>query len=744
VRFGRPDCNCADCLADRGLGRRAKESPADLARVLGAKEGARWFARLAGREAKEKLDVELERWFAEPGSAARTLRGLSPECRVALALLVEAPAGSTVAELEMELVELGGEAFAGRALAELGPAGLLFTIGRGRPQSPRVDLDSWLLLPAPLRSWLAPVTLPLLLGSAEPPPESAADSPGASAAREPEDPGLASAIGIAALRTVGARTTGQRLYKKDRDRVEALTGAPDADELARALAAQRFVRVSRESGAPVEARWPAIERWAARPAAARAADDLARRHGATLPWQTLVDARGGWVEEIHLARRARLVTSSAYARGKPDRERRRQVWARERLVIQGWPEVELGQHDRRTFFRLRPEVAASLRAEAGRRVPGRIFAQPDFEVLVPRDAGLGAALLLARVARLLRADVVLTFKLTPDSIRQAVLEGLPAQRIIAELGALAAHGVPAAVERAVHDWAGNVGRCTVGTATVVRFDDESLAARAAQALGAAAERVGPTTLVISDDEARDPEALLEKAGFPPRAEAAEDAEDEDLDDASEDPFGEDDEGEDAERPAGDAGIAHGDQVAATLGLDTTGDRRSLDGGLLRELANEIRAARTGVRGAVAGGGRSGELGAGPGPAGSAAASLSRRAATNPASIAKLLLRAAAADADVVLLLTDGSDHQVRLLAPTPGAAGNSVRVRFAATGVERPISVATIASALALFATSRRVSRNQPCPCGSDRKFKRCCAESDAERSGASDGDGGALERPIG
>lgn len=39
----------------------------------------------------------------------------------------------------------------------------------------------------------------------------------------------------------------------------------------------------------------------------------------------------------------------------------------------------------------------------------------------------------------------------------------------------------------------------------------------------------------------------------------------------------------------------------------------------------------------------------------------------------------------------------------------------------------TIASALALFGTSRRVSRNQPCPCGSGRKFKRCCATNDAE-----------------
>ncbi len=707
MSFGRKNCNCPACAAGRSGPRgRTTESAADLARVLGAKEGARWFARLAGRQAKDKLEVELERWFAEPGSAARMLRGLPPECRLALALLAEAPSGAILGELEMDLVELGGEAFAARALSGLGPMGLLFTIGRGRPPGSNVDRDSWLVLPGPLRDWLAPVAVPLLLGSAEPPPESAVDPSGAAAA--PDDPGLATAIAVAALRTAGARATGQRLYKKDRDRVEALTGWPNADELVRTLVAQRLVGVSGRPGASIEARWPAIEGWAARPAAARASDDLGRRHGGTLPWQTLVGARGGWVEEVHLARRSRLVTSPVYARGRPDRERRRQAWARERAAMGEWTEVESAQHERRTFFRLRPEVAAALRDEPGRRAPGKIFVQPDFEILVPRDAGLGAALLLARVARLLRADVVLTFKLTPDSIRQAVLEGLSAARIVAELSAHAAHGVPPAVERAVHDWAGNVGRCTVGRETVVRFDDESLATRAAQALGGAAERLGPTTLVISDDSVSNPEALLEKAGFPPRAAAAGEAED----DAFEDP------GVDLFDPEADGASAGGDRVAAMLGLDATGDRRSLDAAPVRGLVSEIRAARAGA----------------PGPANAAAGSppLARRGAIGGPAIAKLLHRAAQVDADVALAFTDGSDHQVSLVAPFPGAADSSVRVRFRATGVERSVSLDTITSALALFGTSRQVSRNQPCPCGSDRKFKRCCGASAAETSSAS------------
>jgi uncharacterized protein YchJ len=93
--------------------------------------------------------------------------------------------------------------------------------------------------------------------------------------------------------------------------------------------------------------------------------------------------------------------------------------------------------------------------------------------------------------------------------------------------------------------------------------------------------------------------------------------------------------------------------------------------------------------------------------------------------------------------TPATRRQVSLLAPLSGAADSSVHVCFQATGVERSISVDTIASALALFGTSRRVSRNQPCPCGSDRKFKRCCGASDAEASGTSTWDEGALQRPI-
>jgi hypothetical protein len=322
-----------------------------------------------------------------------------------------------------------------------------------------------------------------------------------------------------------------------------------------------------------------------------------------------------------------------------------------------------------------------------------------------------------------------TFKLTPESVRQAVLEGTPASAIVADLEAAAAHGVPQAVARAIHDWAGNVGRCTVSTAMVVRFDDEALAARASAALGGTVERVGPTTLIVAGDRAHEADGLLAKAGFPPRASGDDDDPLDDGDDLFADDEVDDgiDDGQDevGAPPIGRAiphvGRDEGDRVARALGLRPTRAEAPNAG-----VVEEVRSARTGrlsrntaehVLTASGSGG------------GSPPTRWLARAATGAEAVSKTLLRAAQADADVAVVLRDGSQEIVRLrgVGPRPGFPAELLRAYIYSTGAERQLPADAVVSALALYGTSRNVSRNHPCPCGSSHKFKRCCLKSEVD-----------------
>jgi len=285
---------------------------------------------------------------------------------------------------------------------------------------------------------------------------------------------------------------------------------------------------------------------------------------------------------------------------------------------------------------------------------------------------------------------------------------------------LAAHGVPPAVARAVHDWAANVGRCAVVPAVLARFDDESLAARAAQALGDAAERVGPSTLMIHEGPAGDARELLEKAGFPPRGERRDD--DQDVFDMN-DPLGDDENKneDEAEVAAGHADDGHGEvrenergsahahhtRVAGMLGLSPAFPRAEPEPGSLKE----IQAARgtAGVRQ--------------PSPP---AARPEARAATSPEAIAKTLRLAAEIDAEVVLGLADGSEAVGRPLLPPSGPPDNLIRFLGRDSKTERRLPLQSIRLAGVIYGTARALSRNQPCPCGSGRKFKRCCGANSA------------------
>jgi hypothetical protein len=292
--------------------------------------------------------------------------------------------------------------------------------------------------------------------------------------------------------------------------------------------------------------------------------------------------------------------------------------------------------------------------------------------------------LLARVADLRRADVVATFGMTAASARRAVVGGLPATEVCRALQAIAAHGVPPTLERAVKDWTGDIGRCTVRTVVLVTFDEPAIADRALAVLGNSAERVSPTCLAVPEEEADadEIERRLTSAAMAPRpangrmrAISGDSDDDDDDDDYV------------------------GDHWNAPMESDAPDPPDALWLQKLHDLRTQsARTAPTPPRSAP--------------PA-------SRGIALAPP---KAVQRALALGADLRVEI-GGSSATIRPL----GLAGSLSVPTVEATIAGRPgtqfLRLDEIETAILLPATAREVPRNAPCPCGSGRKFKRCCLD---------------------
>jgi hypothetical protein len=508
-------CGCRDCAGDGAAQRllRAFDDPA---------RGGEWYTTVFGA-APGDLRRDLRARLADDGEAHRLVARLGVEAAVPLAILAEAPAGIPLATLVYETVALIGSA-AQQAIERV--AGLMFEsraydyrfYARGQPL---------FLLPAPLAHWLRPAVAGVLrAGDPPPPPSQASATPAA-------DLGWREVMALAAVATVRPRVTSGRLFKKDQERLVALLapaglGEPMEVTIER-LRALRLLRLVFEDAGRLEPRWRAASAWAEQPASERLRQRLALMHRTSTVWPVLAAAGGAWVDEVHLARQFRLARQIAPEPG-PTPSIRERGWVLERdRTLATWPEVERTVHGGHPFWRIRPALAAAVDRAAG----GRAHVQPDFEIVAPPEMALTDLLFLARVADLRRPDVVATFALTSGSARRAAGQGVTATTICAGLAALAAHGVPPALARAIRDWTGDIGRCTVRSVALVTFDDTALADRAAAVLGPDAERVSPVCFAVPEGKAADKlDKQLADAGMAARdrggaADAEED--DDDLD-----------------------------------------------------------------------------------------------------------------------------------------------------------------------------------------------------------------------
>lgn len=152
--------------------------------------------------------------------------------------------------------------------------------------------------------------------------------------------------------------------------------------------------------------------------------------------QSDVSAEGpgrGWVLAcVHLLADLGLVYLGTDGKGQPSAR-----------ATEGGLEAWLQLHGHRNGARRRPRD----------RTEPRVFAQPNFELLVPEECSPVAHREIGEIARLKSLDRFWTYVLTPESVGRGVEEGLTAREILERLDRLAEGTCPANVRDAVHGWA---------------------------------------------------------------------------------------------------------------------------------------------------------------------------------------------------------------------------------------------------------------------------------------------------
>jgi hypothetical protein len=138
---------------------------------------------------------------------------------------------------------------------------------------------------------------------------------------------------------------------------------------------------------------------------------------------------------------------------------------------------------------------------------------PNLEVFLGPRAHPSLVVTIGLGAELVRVDNVLTFRLSPASVRTGLGVGLTAQELVEALERVGPHGLADNVRRGVLDFARQARIAELGTATVLRLPADSADAFCAKFKGDGIERAtSELVLVPSDWERKDIEQRLEGLG----------------------------------------------------------------------------------------------------------------------------------------------------------------------------------------------------------------------------------------
>ncbi|MBL4686058.1 MAG: helicase-associated domain-containing protein [Nannocystaceae bacterium] len=86
---------------------------------------------------------------------------------------------------------------------------------------------------------------------------------------------------------------------------------------------------------------------------------------------------------------------------------------------------------------------------------------PNFEVMLAPETSLDTVALVALAAELVRLDQIATFKLTPTSVRAAVVHGVELEEILGALDGVGSRPLPDNVRQSVQEWATTVSRARI-------------------------------------------------------------------------------------------------------------------------------------------------------------------------------------------------------------------------------------------------------------------------------------------
>jgi hypothetical protein len=696
-----------------------------------------WAEALTGQRLQGDFNRNLTEILASPTSASKVLDSLSPQATVALALLVENDEPWFETLFVLELSRVIGPTCVPAAVSELTSRGLWFT---ARPSASWIK-ENVTALPDVLKTWLRPEVAGLLRAT-----DKAIEIPETETTSAPIafDPGLDLAFLLAGVATLRPRITVNdgRLFARERTKLAALLKQPDSfelDNLVGELSGFGLLQVKDSGNQPrLEPNWQAVEEWAVLPASDRVRMQLTRVLESRIG-KPILAASGAWMTESPLRRQHAMVRQGYYPQPL-DRLIRSMddEWAQVKTRISSWPELEVFSRGDRWAVRLHPRLAAALN---GRTCPPtKLHVQASFEVLVPRESELRDVTFIARIADLVQVDTVATFRITRESARRAVMSGLALDKIGSELKRLSAFGVPESVERSMQDFVGQMGRCTLRSTCLLEFDEATLAKKAAGLLGQEARPVTSTIFEVATSAQKTVLQKLDRAGMLPRnapapspsPDASPVLDEDGWEDDHDDPDDWDDDPytvgptTPAARFAAALASAQKSWPTLALGLHLPPARvaavcaaRELGEGAMAQTSRLRESTQVKI------GPKQGKLFSMP-----ASRSLAAPAAapvieklgppqTTPAEMRDTLFEAYAIDAEVAVFTKTG--HAMRFR-PIEIVDSDEPSVRGKQGETIGAWLLAELKQVALIPATARRLGRNEPCPCQSGRKFKRCCA----------------------
>jgi Helicase conserved C-terminal domain/SEC-C motif len=312
---------------------------------------------------------------------------------------------------------------------------------------------------------------------------------------------------------------------------------------------------------------------------------------------------------------------------------------------------------------------------------GKLIIQPSFEVLAPPDAPPHVIAQLGRFAELQHADRFATFRLSEAGMQAAIDEGATVDELLELLEAHAAHGVPQNVELTVRGWTKCSRRAVLCEGLAIQFDDAAQRVEALAALTKAAvatTELGDRVLVVPGWEGSRVKTLLRKLPMrvidrDVRREGAEDDE---------------------------TGWVSGGGM-----FEDRSARRQIPkdaSGLHARLAQRIAEGYDPVR--------------------------AHSSPASPRSSSKLSMVVEAAAKSGAPLLIRAYDQARMVLVERLRERGGRTYAEVVAIDGDEAYSIpvddiveAQPVEARGPITTGEKVGRNQPCPCGSGKKYKRCC-----------------------